>query len=91
MTEAQVNLADSINNYKELMFWLRNTSGRVYTSIIIPVLAFKTFIANGRSIGLEINLDRRIYVSIWYNSDTTISAVSSETTNTFYWQILGIK
>lgn len=90
-TTNQANLTDSINNYRELIFWLRNNSGRVYVSITIPVSAFRTLSTSTRSIGLEIYTDKRIYASIWYNSDVSVSHYSSEDNNNFYWQILGLK
>lgn len=90
-TTKQVNLNDSINNYRELIFWLRNNSGRVYVSITIPVSAFKTLSTSARSVGIETYVNKRIYASIWYDSDTSVSHSSSEDNNTFYWQILGLK
>lgn len=90
-TTKQENLADSINNYRELIFWLRNSSGRVYASITIPVTAFKTFSTSARSIGIETYIDKRIYASIWYDSDTSVFHSSSEDNNYLYWQILGLK
>lgn len=87
----KVELADSIANYKELMFWLRNASGRIYASVAVPVPAFRTFNSVGRSIGLEVYLDKRIYTSIWYSSDTDVTCISGETATGFYWQMLGVK
>ena len=90
-TIKQLDLAAPIDDYKELIFWLRNISERIYASTIIPSTAFRTFTAEGRSIGLEVYVNKRVYTSIWYNSNTSVACVSSETSASFYWQILGVK
>lgn len=89
-TATQINLANSITNYKELLFWFRNSSGRIYASVTLPVSAFRAFNSVGRSIGLEVYLDRRVYTSIWYSSDTSVTSISSETNTGLYWQIIGL-
>ena len=85
-----MDLANSITNYKELLFWLRNSSGRIYASVTLPVSAFRAFNSVGRSIGLEVYLDKRVYTSIWYSSDTSVTSISSETNAGLYWQIIGL-
>jgi hypothetical protein len=90
LTPTQMNLANSITNYKELLFWLRNSSGRIYASVTLPVSAFRAFNSVGRSIGLEVYLDKRVYTSIWYSSDTSVTSISSETNAGLYWQIIGL-